>query len=557
MLAVRGSLRRRSRLSHPAVHGSLRRRSRLSHPAVRGTSRRRSRLSHPAVRGILRRRSRLSHPAVRGTSCRRSRLSHPTVRGSWRRRSRLSDPAVRGNSRRRSRINQPTVHRRWRHHPRLTLAHRPAADSMPAGLPLTQCPPVCLWLNARRIAADSSPPDCRWLKPAGLPLTQARRIAADSSSPDCRWLMPAGRRWQGKPTRSSVHAAVCGSPTPPFAGDHAAGHGESQPTVGGCLYNAGKANPPSAVHSARSRLRLPPARRPLPLSGQASRLLPLLSSQPIMVSPAGRCRIDKPADRGRIWPVSDHGLFNCFCVFSPGGLLIPLSFPKEILGGVVGLRPKRLRWGLGPRSRRRSRHGLPSSLLRHGLPSSLLRHGLPSSLLRHGLPSSLFHLDLGLSVPLWRPRPVYVSVSVLWGLQSAHPPSLVVLLRHGTCLPGGGSYVRGVSCVSCVPASCFHIWFVSCDWVYLVPGVCVIVNYLVYLSLVFWISLCLVYSSFPVFLLVIPGVSTLPCLPLMLSLKTIILKYLLVCVFLVSPWCVHRDTLWPTKVYDSLFCSSQ
>ncbi len=40
-------------------------------------------------------------------------------------------------------------------------------------------------------------------------------------------------------------------------------------------------------------------------------------------------------------------------------------------------------------------------------------------------------------------------------------------------------------------------------------------------------------------LLVIPGVSTLPCLPLMLSLKTIILKYFLVCVFLVSPCCVH------------------
>ncbi len=301
--------------------------------AVRGSLRRRSRLSHPAVRGSLRRRLRLSHPAVRGSLRRRSRLSHPAVRGSSRRRSRLSHPAVRRSSRRRSRINLPTVHRRWRHHPRLTLAYRPAADSMPAGLPLTQCPPACLWLNARRPAADSSSPDCRWLKLAGLPLTQARRIAADSSSPDCRWLMPAGRRWQGKPTRSSVHAAVCGSPTPPFAGDHAAGHGESQPTVGGCLYNAGKANPPSAVHSARSRLRLPPARRPLPLSGQASRLLPLLSSQPIMVSPAGRCRIDKPAGRGRIWPVSDHGLFNCFCVFSPGGLLIPLSFPKEIFGG--------------------------------------------------------------------------------------------------------------------------------------------------------------------------------------------------------------------------------
>ncbi len=42
-------------------------------------------------------------------------------------------------------------------------------------------------------------------------------------------------------------------------------------------------------------------------------------------------------------------------------------------------------------------------------------------------------------------------------------------------------------------------------------------------------------------LLVIPGVSTLPCLPLMSSLKTIILKLILVCLFLVSPCCVHRD----------------
>ncbi len=42
-------------------------------------------------------------------------------------------------------------------------ARRPPSDSMPAGLPLTQCPP-----------------DGRWLKPAGSPLSQARRIAADS-----------------------------------------------------------------------------------------------------------------------------------------------------------------------------------------------------------------------------------------------------------------------------------------------------------------------------------------------------------------------------------------
>ncbi len=51
---------------------------------------------------------------------------------------------------------------------------------------------------------------------------------------------------------------------------------------------------------------------------------------------------------------------------------------------------------------------------------------------------------------------------------------------------------------------------------------------------------CLLYSMLSG-LLVIPGVSTLPCVTLMLSLKTIILKYVLVCVFLVSPCCVHRD----------------
>ncbi len=64
------------------------------------------------------------------------------------------------------------------------------------------------------------------------------------------------------------------------------------------------------------------------------------------------------------------------------------------------------------------------------------------------------------------------------GLQSAHPPSpLVVLLRRCTRLPGGGSYVRPLSCVSCVPASCFLIWLVSCPrfmslLVNSIPGVC-------------------------------------------------------------------------------------
>ncbi len=60
----------------------------------------------------------------------------------------------------------------------------PFAGDHATGSPLTQCPPARLWLNARRPASVS--------KPAGLPLTQARRIAADSSPPDCRWLKPAG-----------------------------------------------------------------------------------------------------------------------------------------------------------------------------------------------------------------------------------------------------------------------------------------------------------------------------------------------------------------------------
>ncbi len=79
--------------------------------------------------------------------------------------------------------------------------------------------------------------------------------------------------------------------------------------------------------------------------------------------------------------------------------------------------------------------------------------GLQSSQLRHGL-RCLFRSG--------GPRPVFLSMSVLRGLQSAHPPSPVELLQRGTLLPEGGSNVSPLSCVSCVPAYCVHIWFVSC-----------------------------------------------------------------------------------------------
>ncbi len=51
---------------------------------------------------------------------------------------------------------------------------------------------------------------------------------------------------------------------------------------------------------------------------------------------------------------------------------------------------------------------------------------------------------------------MFLSMSVLRGP--------VELLLRGTRLPGGGSYVRVLLCVSCVPASCVHIWFVSCHY---------------------------------------------------------------------------------------------
>ncbi len=233
--------------------------------------------------------------------------------------------------------------------------------------------------------------------PAGLPLIQARRIAADSSSPDCRWLMPAGRRWQGKPThflnsrrrlrltdpavRGRSRRRPWGKPTHrrrlPLV------RGESQPAVRSSLGPQPVEAPSSPPAPAVEWSSQPAAAVIVKPAGYgfASRPLPNLTSQPAVA----------------VFDQTVTKVFLTVSVFSPGGLLIPLSFPRKFWGGgVVGLRPKRLSWGLGPRSRRRSHHGLrsharaspwpPELLLRHGLPSSLLRHGLPSSLLRHGPP---------------------------------------------------------------------------------------------------------------------------------------------------------------------------
>ncbi len=164
----------------------------------------------------------------------------------------------------------------------------------------------------------------------------------------------------------------------------------------------------------------------------------------------------KPAQEGFwfLWDVlsclSGPGVLSChvlFCVSSPGWLLIPPDFPKEILGG--GRRGSGCRGraeGTEAKAPKTICHGLQSSQLRHGLQSSQLRHGLQSSQLRHGL-RCLFRSG--------GPRPVFLSVFVLRGLQSAHPP--VELLRRGTRLPGGGSYVRVLLCVICSCLLCPYL----------------------------------------------------------------------------------------------------
>ncbi len=142
-------------------------------------------------------------------------------------------------------------------------------------------------------------------------------------------------------------------------------------------------------------------------------------------------------------------------VSSPGGLLIPPNFPREIFWG-GGKRVPAVGAGLRGRGHSHKDHLLwPPELPALTWPPELPAPPWPPEL----------------------PAPVVLSVSVLRGLQSAHPPSPVELLRRGTRLPGGGSYVRVLSWVSCVPASCVHIWFVSClclmsVLVNSVPGVC-------------------------------------------------------------------------------------
>ncbi len=162
--------------------------------------------------------------------------------------------------------------------------HRPASDSMPAGPPLTQCPPDRRWLIARRIAANSCPPDRRWLKPAGSPLTHARWPPL-SPSP---WIKST---CYGQECR--FYVVLCPQEHLTFVLSCLV-HGDSSGAGGSsCCGHGG--------HSSR----LPPCR------GGGS----------------GSCGLSCPVC------LALEGCPVLFCVSSPGGLLIPPDFPREILGG--------------------------------------------------------------------------------------------------------------------------------------------------------------------------------------------------------------------------------
>ncbi len=138
-------------------------------------------------------------------------------------------------------------------------------------------------------------------------------------------------------------------------------------------------------------------------------------------------------------------------MFSPGGLLIPPHFPREIFwGGSMSSGYRGRAEGTEAKAPKTICHGLQSSQLRHGHLSSLHRHCFQSSQLRHG-PC--------LSVPLWR-SPSCVPVRVCpegSPERPPTPPSPMELLRLGTSLSGGGSNVSHLSCVMCSRLMCPYL----------------------------------------------------------------------------------------------------
>ncbi len=159
------------------------------------------------------------------------------------------------------------------------------------------------------------------------------------------------------------------------------------------------------------------------------------------------------------------------CLFSPGGLLIPPHFPREFfLGGgskssgcrgrAEGTEAKapedHLPWPPEP----------PAPPWPPEPPAPPWPPELPAPPWHPELPAPPWSLSVcsALEVPVLRS-----CLCLSWWARAPPPPSSLMELYV--------SYVRVLLCASSAPASCVHIWFVSCPcflslWVNSCPAVC-------------------------------------------------------------------------------------
>ncbi len=165
-----------------------------------------------------------------------------------------------------------------------------------------------------------------------------------------------------------------------------------------------------------------------------------------------------------VWPW--RAVLSCHvlsCLSSPGGLLITPNFPREIFLG--GRRvPAGVAW---PRDEATAMKDhlpwppeLPAPPWPPELPAQPWSPELPAPPWPPELPASPWP---PLSVPLWR-SPSCGPVHVCPEGPPEHPPPLPGGTVTAWDTPSGrGELCQGsVVCVSCVPTSCVHIWFVSC-----------------------------------------------------------------------------------------------
>ncbi len=333
------------------------------------------------------------------------------------------------------------------------------------------------WLSGSRVAA---PPGALFVgdHATGSPLTQARRIAADSCPPDCRWLKPTGlalthARWPPLSLalwiKSTCHGQECRVSVLLCPQEHF----KTILLVLSMETRLGQAAPWFVATEA-----IPAACLPVvemegvaegPCEGHWLLVMPR-GSLSFQASPGGLL-VPVGCPVLFVWPwslvLSCHVLF---CVSSPGGLLIPPDFPREIFWGG--------RRGSGCRGRAEGTEAkAPEDHL--PWPPELPAPPWPPELPAPPWPPELPAPPWSLSVCSALEVPVLCSCPCLsWGaFRAPTPPPRWNCEGSGWAFrEGGGSNVSPLSCVSCVPASCVHIWFVSCPrqmslWVNPCPAV--------------------------------------------------------------------------------------